>query len=174
MPQIDFPAIAQALLDDLAPRLANTPGKTPTRVGPVPGAIAWDECDCDQGQLVISLGRIYLSSSFPNVYGESPETLTSCEAPYLAADMTMQIVRCAPLPQGEDLAPTVQALSTAHALIVADATVLMKAVSCKLTALEDAYQISAHVVRPVLVVGPMGGCMGSQLDLSVAILRTGL
>lgn len=174
MPQLDFRAIAQALLDDLAPRLDNTPGKRPTRIGPVPGAIAWDECDCDNGQLVISVGRIYLSSSFPNVYGESPETLTSCEAPYLAADMTVQIVRCAPLPQGEDLAPMVQALSTAHALIVEDATVLMKAVSCKLTALEDAYQISAHVVRPVLIVGPMGGCMGSQLDLAVAVLRTGL
>ncbi len=138
----------------------------PTRHGVVPGAIAWDECDC--GMLAVSLSTIYLSEIFPNPVAQR---VGACDAPYEVGEFVIQIVRCAPSPQADDFAPSVVDLDASAQEVLLDAYELLKAASVKLCQMNAARDISDFMLRPLTAQGPLGGCVGNELRVLVSLIR---
>lgn len=138
----------------------------PTRHGVVPGAIAWDECDC--GMLAVSLNTVYLSEIFPNPVAQR---VGACDAPYEVGEFVIQIVRCAPSPQGDDFAPSVADLDASAQEVLLDAYELLKAASVKLCQMNSARDISDFMLRPLTAQGPLGGCVGNELRVLVSLIR---
>lgn len=149
-----------AIMDDLAANL-------PDRSGVVPGAIAWDACDC--GLLALSVARIYLSDAFPQ-----PLTVRTgaCDAAWEVAEVVAQLIRCTPGPASlEDPAPTVAELDTSAQEILTDAYLLLRAVSEQLCAMKRDREIIDFFVNPLTSQGPSGQCGGSELRFLVALPR---
>ena len=88
------------------------------RVGVVPGLIAWDGCDC--GALYLMVNQTYASESWPMQKIEA-DLSDGCTAPYEGAEFVLQVMQCAPSPQGQSSAPTVQAQEEAAMLVRRDA-----------------------------------------------------
>lgn len=137
----------------------------PDRAGVVPGAIAWDECDC--GLLAGFVAQVFPSEIFPN---PSRVRTGGCDAPIEVAELVFQIVRCAPNPEGEQFAPTVAALDTAAQDWARDAYEMLRAVSVKLCQMVDD-QVIDYVVVGETSQGPSGGCVGSEIRVLVALGR---
>lgn len=138
----------------------------PDRSSVVPGAIAWDECDC--GLLALSVARVYLSDDFPN-----PLTtrVGACDAAWEVAEVVAQLIRCAPNPEADDLAPTVAALDASAQEILRDAYELLKSVTVELCELKADGSIIDFFVNPLTAQGPSGGCVGNELRFLVALAR---
>ncbi len=128
---LDFYAVLGRIRDANVVALRNI-GNAPTRVGVVPGAIAWDDCD---------------------------------------PDMVVQIVRCAPEPQGGETAPSVAALEASAREVIADATAVMCATIDVLNALSTSGDIYDFMMRGQMFVGPAGACVGSELQFVVGVIR---
>ncbi|MFJ8538182.1 hypothetical protein [Streptomyces sp. NPDC093591] len=139
---------------------------TPERHGVVPGAIAWDACDC--GMLAVSVAQVYPSEDFP-----APQStrLGTCDAPYEVAELVVQVIRCAPNAEGQSLYPTTEALDASARSVARDAYETLRAVSVRLCEMNDARDISDFLVRPQVTQGPQGGCVGSELRALVSLLR---
>ena len=88
----------------------------PDRHGVVPGAIAWDECDC--GILAVSVAQVFLSESFPD---QAARPVGNCDAPYEVGEVVIQVVRCAPNPEDPLTAPTVAELDASAQEVLRDA-----------------------------------------------------
>lgn len=140
---------------------------TPARHGVVPGAIAWDECDC--GLLAVSVGAIYPTEIFPNP--ALARVSNSCDAPHEAAEIIMQIVRCAPNPDDPMTAPATEDLDTSAREVLTDAYEMTRAVSLTLCQMNEDREISDYVVRQLTPQGPSGGCVGNELRAVVALMR---
>lgn len=138
----------------------------PDRSGVVPGAIAWDECDC--GILAVSRAQIYLSEVFPNPVAQP---VGNCDAPYEVGEFIIQVVRCIPGATDQTLAPTVADLDASAREIDRDAYEMLKAVSVKLCEMNAARDISNFLLRPLTAQGPSGVCGGNELRAFVALLR---
>jgi hypothetical protein len=172
-----FYEVAQTLVAAITARLTSPAAtgvtRAPSRACVVPEAIVWDDCDCGGGLLAVAVNRIYYSDAFPaeasgftaGTGGRSP-----CEAAYLVADMTVQVVRCAPTPQGRDLAPSCDALAGAARQVISDAYETRQAVACTLGDMEDD-EISDFLVRDQPFPATSGGCMGSELRLAVGLVN---
>lgn len=138
----------------------------PDRSGVVPGAIAWDACDC--GLLAVSVAQVYPSEVFPD-----PQTVKTgaCDAPWEVGELVVQIIRCAPGPDGQDLAPSVAALDSSAREVARDAYETLRAVSVTLCEMNEVRDISDFLVRPQTVQGPSGECVGSEVRALVALWR---
>lgn len=139
---------------------------TPDRHGVVPGAIAWDACDC--GMLAVSIAQVYPSENFP-----APQAVKvgNCDAPYEVGELVVQVIRCAPNAEGQNLFPSTAALDTSARQVARDAYETLRAVSVKLCEMNEARDISDFLVRPQVTQGPSGGCVGSELRALVSLLR---
>jgi len=130
------------------------------------GQIAWDDC-CD-GQLAVSLTRVSPTESFPTeqITLSSGSDAFDCTPPYEIGEITVQIVRCAPQALNGQNSPSPDALSK-HALQnMIDANQVRRSVSAALCALKsDVTQRFDYFVRAQLMLGPEGGCDGSELYL---------
>jgi hypothetical protein len=167
-----FHEIAAELLAAAAVELDNSPGGRPGRVCVVPGAIAWDDCECAGGQLAVAVLRLYRTAQFPLDLGGGPGTTGSsapCDAALLAAELLVQVIRCAPLPDEQGTPPTCEALDRSARQVHADAWHVRLGVGCRLRDLHDADQIMDYTLGTQPIVGPEGGCVGSQLAVIVAI-----
>jgi hypothetical protein len=140
---------------------------TPARHGVVPGAIAWDECDC--GLLAVSVGQIYPTEQFPNPV--QARVGNACDAPWEAAEIVMQIVRCAPNPGDVADAPTTVALDASAREVLTDAYEMMRAVSTTLCQMNEGREISDFLMRALTAQGPSGGCVGNELRAVVSLPR---
>jgi hypothetical protein len=138
----------------------------PSRHGVVPGAIAWDECDC--GMLAVTVGPIFLSDNFPD---QAIRKTGNCDAIYEVGELIIQIVRCAPNPEDQITSPTTAELDTSAQEVLRDAYELLKAVSVKLCEMNDARDIVDFILRPLTPQGPSGGCVGNELRALVALGR---
>ncbi|MER7488716.1 hypothetical protein ABTY20_22985 [Streptomyces sp. NPDC126497] len=139
----------------------------PSRVGLVPGEIAWDSCDCG-GMLAVTLSRLYLSDAFP----EETETVNgACQPPYEVGQYTVAVVRCAPNPDGIESAPAADELDAAAGLLLQDATEMLGAVATLLCRLKEGDEVLDYLVTPVEPVGPEGGCVGVNLTVRVCLVR---
>lgn len=141
---------------------------TPARHGVVPGAIAWDACDC--GLLAVSVGTIYPTEIFPNPL--QARVGNSCDAPWEAAEIIMQVVRCTPT--HDDLSgnpPTPTELDASAREILTDAYQMTRAVSLTLCQMNKDREISDYLVRTLTPQGPTGACGGNELRALVALQR---
>lgn len=139
----------------------------PTRHGVVPGLIAWDECDC--GLLAVSVGPIYPTETFPDPL--TRRVGNGCDAPWEAAEIVIQVVRCAPNPDDPLTAPSTLELDTSAREVLTDAYEMMAAVSVKLCEMNQAREISDFMMRSLTPQGPAGGCVGNELRAVVSLPR---
>lgn len=139
----------------------------PTRSGVVPGAIAWDECDC--GLLAVSVARIFLTETFPDEL--SRRVGNGCDAPWEVGEIVIQVVRCAPNPDDPLNAPTVTELDASAQEVLRDAYDILKGASVKLCQMNEDRDISDFMLRPLTAQGPSGGCVGNELRAYVALGR---
>ena len=139
----------------------------PDRHSVVPGAIAWDECDC--GLLAVSVGRIFLTETFPDEL--SRRVGNACDAPWEVGEIVIQVVRCAPNPDDPLTAPTTTELDASAQEVLRDAYEMLYAVSVKLCEMNQAREISDFMLRPLTAQGPGGGCVGNELRAYVSLPR---
>jgi len=139
----------------------------PSRSGVVPGQIAWDECDC--GLLAVSVGPIHLTEIFPDPL--SRRVGNACDAPWEAAEIVIQVVRCAPNPDDPMTAPAPAELDASAQEVLRDAYEMMRAVSVKLCQMNRDRDISDFILRPLTPQGPSGGCVGNELRAVVSLPR---
>jgi hypothetical protein len=139
----------------------------PARSSVVPGAIAWDECDC--GLLAVSVAQIFLSDTFPDQLANKAGT--RCDAAWEVGEFVLQIIRCAPQPEDGKLAPTTPALDASAQEVLRDAYELLLGASVKLCQMSDAQDIVDFIMRPLTAQGPSGACVGSELRVFVALQR---
>lgn len=151
------------LVRDAAVAGLSTP---PDRASIVPGAIAWDECDC--GLLAVSLNQVYVSDSFPAPY---VDRTNPCGGAWEVGEYVVQIVRCAPSPDGQSLSPTVAGLEEAALLVQTDTVELLTAIQELLCGLLSDNQIIDFVINPLTAQGPQGGCVGNELRFLIGLPR---
>lgn len=164
-----FHTVASGLATAIDDALNNTLGGRPQRVSVVPGAIAADDCSC--GALYVSPGEFFLSDDFPQG-GLSAGTRDSpCELAWVVSAITIQLMRCAPSPVGNALAPTVTALDTAARIYVSDAYYVLKTTVSYLCGLKSSDQIIDFAVGEQSRSGPEGGCVGTVLTAYVSLPR---
>lgn len=154
--------VASTLEQAVYAELAANP---PDRHSVVPGAIAWDACDC--GLLAVSVARVYLSDAFPQPLA----TATACKAAWDVAEVVAQLIRCAPNPDDQTLVPTVADLDASAQEILTDAYGLLKAVSVKLCEMKADRDIIDFFLNPLTAQGPSGGCVGNELRFLVGLPR---
>lgn len=138
----------------------------PPRSGVVPGAIAWDACDC--GMLAVSVAQVYPSETFP---AQQVARVGACDAPWEVGEIVIQLIRCAPNPEGQNLYPSVAALAASAQEVRRDAYQVLLAASAELCQMDSARDISDFLVRPQVTQGPQGGCVGTELRVLVSLPR---
>jgi len=139
----------------------------PDRHSVVPGAIAWDECDC--GLLAVSVAQIYPTEVFPDPLAR--RVGNGCDAPWEVAELVIQVVRCAPNPDDPLTAPTTVELDASAVAVLTDAYEMLRAVSITLCEMNQARDISDFMLRPLTAQGPAGGCVGNELRAVVSLPR---
>jgi hypothetical protein len=139
----------------------------PDRHSVVPGAIAWDKCDC--GLLAVSVAQVYPTEQFPAPLAQ--RVGNGCDAPWEVAEIVLQVVRCAPNPDDPMAAPTTAELAASAQEVLQDAYEMMRAVSITLCEMNQARDISDFMLRPLTAQGPSGGCVGNELRAYVSLLR---
>lgn len=162
---------AAALLACVRATLAVTVAGVPDRVCLVPGELAWDECDC--GLLAVTVGRVYPSSTFPTDVSLDPRQV-DCAPPYTVADVTVTVLRCAPTVDEAGNPPTCDDLAAAAATWRADAAAVLTGVACCLPDLVDAGRIEQYRIGDLTPLGPEGGCMGSELRVTIGLCASGV
>lgn len=160
--------VASILVSGISAMLAGTIGGTPNRACVVPGAIAWDQCDC--GQLAISASRWFYSENFPIDTGPGTQT-TPCMMPYLVGEFVIQLIRCMPSPEGRDLFVECSRLSAAARILIEDAYVVLDSTKTILCGLRADDVISDFTFSEQTSIGPEGGCGGTELRVLVGVLR---
>lgn len=139
----------------------------PARSSVVPGAIAWDACDC--GLLAISLARIHLSDTFPT---QLTTRVGACDAAWEVGEYVVQLIRCVPGADGvANLAPTTAELDASAQEILQDAYELLKSVSEKLCEMKRDHDIIDFFLAPLTSQGPSGNCGGNELRFLVGLAR---
>ena len=140
----------------------------PARSGVVPGAIAWDECDC--GLLAVTYDQIYPSEVFPDLL-VNPSG--NCDASIEAAELVIQLIRCAPgVDDGNGpFAPSVEALDASAREIYRDAYEVITSSREILCQMQEDNDIYAFLLRPLTTQGPSGECVGVELRVFVGLLR---
>lgn len=168
--ELTFFTIPKLLATEISAAVATTLGGELNRVCVVPGAIAWDECDC--GALYVSVNKWFLSETFPlNAQGADPRT-TPCELPWLVGDITIQIMRCAPQPEGRtSIAPACAALENAARITAVDAYTVLTTTLSVLCGLKEDDIIIDFSLGEQTASGPEGACVGSELHAFVAVPR---
>lgn len=139
----------------------------PDRHSVVPGVIAWDECDC--GLLAVSVAQVYPTETFPDQLAR--RVGNACDAPWEAAEIVIQVVRCAPNPDDPMTAPTTAELDASAQEVLRDAYEMLLAVSVKLCEMNRDRDISDFMLRPLTAQGPSGGCVGNELRAYVSLPR---
>lgn len=131
----------------------------------VPGAIAWDECDC--GMLAVSIGRVYLSDVFPDEQGS---VTGNCQASMEVVEIVVQVIRCVPGPDDQGDPPTCAQLDTAAQIMAADTQQALAAIAVWICQALDT-QIFYGLITPTLPQGPQGDCAGPELHVLIALPR---
>jgi hypothetical protein len=173
-----FHTVAGRLRDAVVVRL-DSPAATgvtgvPSRACVVPGQVAWDDCDCEGGLLAVAVARTFYSETFPveaSGFDARAGTRSPCELPYLVAELVVQVVRCAPGPDGRGNPPSCEALAASARQAISDAAEARTAVVCGLGAMQDANDIADYLVQAQTFQGPEGGCVGSELKVLVSLVN---
>jgi hypothetical protein len=153
--------LTQELLDCTCAALEKTACGCPCYAFVSAGTVAWDKC-CDGGQLWVGIDRIYAYDRFP-----APATGAIMCSPPLAADIVIGVLRCAPTLSDQGEPPSAEALSASSAQVYEDAYAVVNGVLCCLVPTQRERLFVMGNQRPL---GPQGGCVGSELRLTVALV----
>lgn len=155
-----YPAL-QVLLAGVRMQLLATPTGWPAeaREYVVPGQLAWDECEC--GLLGIEWLSAPFSQAFPN---PSPPTDDGCR-PYLALQVQVTVLRCAPNPGTHGEAPTPTALSDAAQTNLNDLEALLEGVASSVKFMLASNMILNYSLQAPTPAGPQGSCVGVTQQL---------
>ena len=128
------------------------------------GQIAWDECPC--GQLAVTLVEMFPAETFPTF---TLRGSIRCPPGLWIAHYTVEMLRCASGSSDTGTPPTPAALASDALLAVKDAHAVRAGVRCCLEVEGAAARIIQFGVGRQLMVGPQGGCVGSDLDVYIAL-----
>lgn len=161
--------VCVTLKQQLALDLAGSPGGTPDRAVVMPVSIPWDACEC--GMLAIAVGSQWITETFPANMGDVTTTgsTAGCHAGFLAANVVVQIIRCAPQPVDNELFPPIDELEASALEVLADGWIVLNETECLLAALKDSEKIVDYLIRGQTFEGPEGGCVGSELTVTIAV-----
>lgn len=136
----------------------------PCRAFVTAGQPVWDlEACCGDGQLAVYVKDLYPVSNFPS-RGSDPNICT----PLLAANVGIQLLRCWPATIGEDgSAPTGPQINAASVDVYRDMYLLTWGLIC---CLKTNARKRKFVLNNSRVVGPQGGCVGVEVDITVEVL----
>ena len=135
------------------------------------GQIAWD--DCCAGQLAVSYTRTSPTEAFPTeqVTLSDLSPAADCVPPYEIGEITVQIVRCAPQALNGQTAPSPDALSAHAKQTLVDANQIRKSVAAALCVLKSDFTNKFdYFIRSQLMLGPEGGCDGSEMYLYAGLV----
>lgn len=163
-----FSTALAVLLASVRGQLLVTPTGWPTtaREYVVPGQLAWDECECGL------LGIEWLSAPFSHVFpNPSPPTSDGCK-PYLALQVQVTVLRCAPSPGTHGEAPSPSALSAAAIVNLDDLEALLRGTAAAVRFLEENNDILNFSLSAPTPTGPQGGCVGVTQQLFLGFRNT--
>jgi hypothetical protein len=169
---LGFYDVGNVLLANVEAVLADSIGGAVERACLVPGEIAWDGCNC--GLLAISVRNWFLTDNFPETsaaFGANAIRATPCDLPWLVGELRIQVVRCAPIPDGNALSVPCPELDEAARILVSDAYVTLTETVSTLCELRESDQIIDYVLGTQETNGPAGDCVGSELIAQVALVR---
>lgn len=168
-----FYDVAQILISNLVTELADSIGGPVQRACVVPGEIVWDGCNC--GLLAISVRRWFLTDEFPEGsvgFGDTSTTRgTPCDLPWLVGELRLQVVRCAPIPEGNAISVPCSELADTAQVLISDAYVLLTETLRTLCELREDEQIIDYVLGQEETQGPAGDCVGVELVAQVGLMR---
>lgn len=164
-----FYTVAHGIATAIDTGLVGTDGGRPQRVSVVPGDIAHDDCSC--GALYVSPGDFFLSDDFPQGGLSAATRDTPCELSWAVSRIQIELMRCAPSPKGNALAPTVQSLDEAARVYVSDAYVVRTVTLKYLCELKSNDDIIDFALGDQSRNGPSGACVGTTLVAYVALPR---
>lgn len=167
-----FYDVGNVLLANLEAVLADSVGGAVERACLVPGEIAWDGCNC--GLLAISVRNWTLTDNFPEssaAFGANALRATPCDLPWLVGELRIQVIRCAPMPNGNALSVPCPELDEAARILISDAYVTLTETVSTLCELRESDQIIDYLLGNQETVGPAGDCVGSELVAQVALVR---
>jgi hypothetical protein len=136
------------------------------------GEVAWDNCQC--GLAALTINRIFTSREFP--IDTSRQRVGNCDVGYMVVDASLVIVRCVPV-EGDDsnnalvTPPKSADVEAAARRAFRDQNVAWTTLSCQLSALFDANQVAEWLMCDAVVLGPLGGCGGVQVNFYYAFTR---
>jgi hypothetical protein len=151
-----FTLALEAVLASVRGKLTATPTGWPSsaRSYLVPGALAWDDCQC--GLLAIEWQTANYTAVFPN---PRPILADGCK-PYLALQLLVTVLRCAPNPNDRGEPPTAEALHDAAIVNLDDVEAVLLGTSEATSTLESNHVILEYSLGQVAPAGPQGGCVG--------------
>lgn len=117
--------------------------------------------DCCEGQLTISLNRLYVHDNFPSA-AAGP---VFCSTP-LAGDFTVTLLRCAPTVKDDGTPPTCDELSESARQILSEFYITFRAIICCLAAKK---RNQKFLMRDSTTIGPDGGCVGFSIRFTAEL-----
>lgn len=129
----------------------------PCRVCVVAGTPAWD--DCCEGQLTANIDNIFFHDNFPQRTSQAQVC-----ASFLAGEIVITLLRCAPTVKDDGSAPSCPELSESARKILQDMYISLKALVC---CLSEARRHRKYVITDARTVGPEGGCVGFTIRVTV-------
>jgi hypothetical protein len=122
------------------------------------GAATWDEC-C-QGMLYVNIVRMYRSEVFP----VEDANWVPCRRSPLVVELTVGVLRCAPLPDDRGNLPTASDVTAASLAVLDDAATLAACLG-KWGCEDDI----ASVLTSQTMLADEGGCVGHETRLLVEV-----
>lgn len=126
----------------------------------VPGAVAWDGCDC--GQLALTIQRTYPTQTFPVDASDLP-VIGNCGPFALAVEVLVSLIRCVPGLDATGKSPSCAKLLEAALIQQGDAYAIRRGVECCLRTYKTNRVIQKYSLGGVNFVGPEGNCGGVEM-----------
>lgn len=162
--------VASILLTNLQVALTDVGSGSVERACVVPGQFAWDGCEC--GTLGITMTRFFLSDDFPTgAFGQGTIRSTPCNLPWIVGVLGVIVLRCAPQPVGQAVAPSCESLAGSAFNYARDAYAVMSETVATLCDLVQTDRIVDYIIGDQEQRGPEGSCVGTELTVSIAVMR---
>lgn len=134
----------------------------PCRTCVIVGQPAFD--DCCEGQLTVSLERIFVHDNFP----QRMSGPIFCSSP-LAAEFSVTYIVCAPLVKDDGTPPSCEELSASALNLYTDLYVIYRALIC---CLAQSKRKRKFVMADASPITPDGGCQGFTISITIEIEDT--
>jgi hypothetical protein len=86
--------------------------------------------------------------------------------------VVIQLIRCSPQPQGQELAPAADLITDSAIAVLTDGWTVLSTAQCTLSDLKDDDTIVDYFVGAQTFVGPDGAIVGSELQVTIAVDQT--